>query len=192
MTGLRRAVLLSLAGAALLLAGAGVTWASAEHADPVTSGVVQRSASGSDLAPGVRAVGVAAAVAVVALLATRGWGRRAVGALQVLLGAGGVLAAAPFLGDRLQHEALGRLLGCTRLCVLSQEQLRSLAVHRYGVWLALLGALLVVAAGALTAVRGGGWAGLGSSYDAPGAGAPEPVTDKGVWDALDRGDDPTA
>jgi len=46
--------------------------------------------------------------------------------------------------------------------------------------------------GVLTVVRGRTWKGLGSSYEARGAKPVEPVTDKGVWDALDRGDDPTA
>jgi hypothetical protein len=56
----------------------------------------------------------------------------------------------------------------------------------------LAGGVLLALVGALVVVRGGDWAGLGSSYDAPGAAPEPPVTDKAVWDALDRGDDPTA
>ncbi len=54
-----------------------------------------------------------------------------------------------------------------------------------------LGGLAVAAAGALTVVRGKEWPGLAARYDRPSRPAGKPQTDAQVWDALDRGDDPT-
>jgi len=59
-------------------------------------------------------------------------------------------------------------------------------------FVALLGALLLLVAGLVTTVRGPGWSALSQRYDAPAA-KPRP-RDPAVaaWDALDRGEDPTA
>ncbi|MGW2222707.1 Trp biosynthesis-associated membrane protein [Nonomuraea sp. NPDC001684] len=69
-----------------------------------------------------------------------------------------------------------------------------------------LGALLLLAGGVLAAVRGGRWAGMSSRYDRAAdatderaGGRPGAVAatarrgheDRELWDALDRGDDPT-
>ena len=53
--------------------------------------------------------------------------------------------------------------------------------------------LALAGAGALTVLRGRSWPGLGQRYDAP---APRPVpegppTERALWEALDRGEDPT-
>ena len=80
---------------------------------------------------------------------------------------------------------------CSKLCFLSQVQ-SEVRVHHLWPALTLAGGVLLLLAGGLIAVRGRRWAGLSSSYDAPTAAPAAPVTDKGVWDALDRGDDPTA
>jgi hypothetical protein len=53
---------------------------------------------------------------------------------------------------------------------------------------AVAGAVLLAATGAYVAVRGPRWRGLGARYDAPA----QARTDADVWDALDRGEDPTA
>lgn len=191
--GLRAVVLLCLAGAGLVLIGCSVAWVSVEAPDVVRTSIVKQSVDGAELAPGLRGLGWLGATAVVALVALRGLSRRALGALLVLDGAvAGVEAARWLSGSRLEDAGAEVLLGCTGLCLASSEQLAALTLHRFGVLAALLGAVLVLVAGVLTVARGHTWQGLGSSYEAPGGRAPEPVTDKGLWDALDRGDDPTA
>lgn len=57
-----------------------------------------------------------------------------------------------------------------------------------GAWplAALAGALAVAVGGALTAARGRSWPGLGARYERPQAAPRTP------WEALDRGEDPTA
>src|SRR5690606_42153824 len=55
-----------------------------------------------------------------------------------------------------------------------------------------LGAPLMLAGGVLAVARGGRWAGMSDRYeraaDRPRA---QPDGDRALWDALDRGDDPT-
>jgi hypothetical protein len=54
--------------------------------------------------------------------------------------------------------------------------------------LCTVGGVLVAAAGVFTVVRGSRWPGMGSRYERRGT----PREDVPLWDALDRGDDPTA
>jgi uncharacterized membrane protein (TIGR02234 family) len=59
------------------------------------------------------------------------------------------------------------------------------------------GGLLLLAAGLLTVAAGRSWPALGQRYEAPAAEAApqapsEQLTEKGLWEALDRGEDPTA
>jgi hypothetical protein len=118
--------------------------------------------TGLQLEPGLRPLALVGLAATLALLATRRWGRVVVGVAVAGCGAAINALALP---------------------------------HGPGTWplLAALGGLLLLAAGALTTARGHHWAGLSAAYRTPAARAVEaPVTDKGVWDALDRGEDPTA
>jgi uncharacterized membrane protein (TIGR02234 family) len=67
------------------------------------------------------------------------------------------------------------------------------ASHPVWGWVTLVGGALLFFGGLLVAARGRRWAALSSSYENPSARAEAaPVTDKGVWDALDEGHDPTA
>ena len=68
-------------------------------------------------------------------------------------------------------------------------------------WATAAGGLLLTLAGLLTVVRGPSWPALGQRYEAPATPAPTapasqeptgPLTEKGLWEALDRGEDPTA
>jgi uncharacterized membrane protein (TIGR02234 family) len=188
--GLRLALLLAVLGSGVLLVALGRTWAEAEGVSGLTIGTLVDRVSGQDLARGAQACAYASLAAGVALIALRGWGRVVIGVLLVGVAVGALVDLAPLLTssgltDRAQ-EVLSRCddTGCS-----AQGTLPPRASG--WPWVASAGALLVLLAGGLTVWRGRAWAGLGSSYDAPGA-APEPaVTDKAVWDALDRGDDPT-
>jgi hypothetical protein len=59
-------------------------------------------------------------------------------------------------------------------------------------WVALAGAVLIVAAGLLAAWRGAGWPVMSSRYDRPARRRPSPGTDPAaLWEALSQGIDPT-
>ncbi|MCW2545297.1 MAG: family rane protein [Frankiales bacterium] len=165
------AVGLCLAGSALSLLAASRGWVHYD-VDPGAALPLQRTTlTGEQLASGLRPLALVGLAGVVAVLATRTWGRLLVGALLTACGAGiAVLAVA----HRTSHVHAD--------------------VHEATAWpwAAALGGLLVLAAGALTAARGRRWAGMSAAYRTPAARAEAaPVTDKGVWDALDRGEDPT-
>lgn len=183
------AVLLCLAGAFVVLVGVGRTWASvALPAGPLTGEAVV-ALPGSALAPGLRALGLVGLAGVVALAATRRAGRVVVGVLLVLAG-GGVVA--------------GVLALDLTAAALASEQVRTAGapgsaatVHGTAwAWLTAGGGLVLALAGLLTVLRGRSWPGLGNRYDAPAASAqPSPgtgaPTERSLWEALDRGEDPT-
>jgi len=55
--------------------------------------------------------------------------------------------------------------------------------------------VIVIVAGALIALRGGHWAAMSARYERPTA-EPDPerdrlLADRSLWNALDRGEDPT-
>jgi uncharacterized membrane protein (TIGR02234 family) len=168
------AVLLCLAGSALALFAVTRTWVTFTDPQQLTIHDVARPERGVHYAPEIRALGVVGLAGVVAVAATRSWGRILVGVLLSLAGGVIVLRVGDLLAGRV---ATGP----------------SAHTHLVWPWLALLGGLVMAAGGSVVAARGRRWAALSSSYETPAAreSAPEP-TDKGTWDALDRGDDPTA
>ena len=197
----RRELLLAAAlcavGAALVLVGVSRTWVVVEDTTRLTVVSLSKEVAGSAIVPGLRELGLVALAGVVALAATRRLGRVVVGVVLAATGAVAVaLAAAQLDHARLLTAASRAAHVCAANGALcshpSGAELPTLVAHVGPVWLCLVGGVAVALSGALTVARGRRWAGLGSSYEAPGAAAPEPVTDKGVWDALDRGDDPTA
>ncbi|WP_329584166.1 TIGR02234 family membrane protein [Kitasatospora sp. NBC_01250] len=176
-------LLLTLAGAVLVLVAVGRTWSEGQ-----VKGLAV-SATGSDVSglPGALAlVGLASAVAI---FAVRGVGRYVVGALVTLAGLGAAVAAGMGSVDSgaVDSEAAKKLglLGTTA------EQVS----HTAWPWVALLGGLLLAAAGGLTVLRGRAWPSMGTRYDAPVAKAKAPTggahTPADLWKALDRGEDPT-
>jgi uncharacterized membrane protein (TIGR02234 family) len=151
--------------------------------------------SGGQVAPLVTATGLLLLAAAVALVATRGPGRIAVGLL--MAAAGGVLgwSGVRTLAGRLAVDAASLSTVGSSPGVRLQAQ-----VHRSWPALALVAGVLAVAAGLLVVLRGRGWPAMGRRYERPGPadGRPAPVrapTDEeraaAAWRALDRGDDPT-
>lgn len=120
-----------------------------------------RHRTGDDVVPWLTGVALVALAGAGALLATRGFTRLAVGGL--LAACGMALAGAGLLG-------LGR------------------DAATWWPALALVGGLAVTGAGVLAVIRGRHWPGLGARYDRGSAGASGAPT---MWDALDRGEDPT-
>ena len=180
------AVLLCLAGSGLALFAVTRDWVEIAVHESLT---IRRVAEGSD---GTRNAGIVKALAIVGLVgvpaiaATRRWGRVLLGLL--LAGCGGIIAGrvGVMLTD-FRREA-GRCSDQAK-CVAYDIT----ASHPAWAVLTVIGGLLLLAGGLLVAVRGRRWAALSSSYEAPSAEPVElPATDKGTWDALDRGDDPTA
>ncbi len=202
---LTASVLLALVGGALVLWSSTHGWA---HIDVVRAAplpVQHATVSGKDIAGWANAMGFVGLAGGIALLATKAWGRLAVGSLLALAGCVAVL---------------GGVVGLTATADSPHETQRILPQ-----WPTVtLGAgLLLVIAGALSLWRYRYWrgalAGMGRRYDSPAAVAVEgskprqgvdqnndphsyattPAPGRAVesdparmWDALDRGEDPTS
>lgn len=166
---LRLALLLVLVGAGLGLLAAGRPWVEqvVVRAAPLPSRTVLRP--GSDVVSALRPLALLGLAGVAALAATRGRGRTALG---VLLGLAGVAMVVPAVRALVSPPA-----GATG-------------------WpaAAVAGGVLLAAGGLLVAVRGPRWAALSARYEAPAAQAEPPPArpEVAAWDALDRGEDPTA
>ncbi|MCI0688294.1 MAG: Trp biosynthesis-associated membrane protein [Sporichthyaceae bacterium] len=180
-------VLACLAGAGLALLAGGQTWASAVATGGPAGSVAVR-ASGTDIVPVVAALGLVALAGSVAVLAARRTGRRLVGVLLVLAGAGiGAGALAGRAGpEPAIREAAGEATG--RIGATVSE----LTVTGWP-WLALLGGLLVLASGAAAALTGPRWAAMSSRYQRPAGrtGTATSAESGDAWSALDHGTDPT-
>lgn len=192
----RRELTLTLAllaaGAVLGLLAASRPWGTVLDPAPVVPAEV--TFTGSDLVPILPASSLVALAALVAVLAVRGFGRRLVGALVALVGAAAALSAGPVaadLEDRLEQRVLNApdVTASAATVVSSSPTLGVLAVT---------GSVVVMVAGALVAVRGPSWPGMGTRYER-GPSSPattstadgDAATSRERWDALDRGDDPT-
>jgi len=161
---------LCLVGAVLLLVAAGRPWTTlvVEVAPELPRSTVVQT--GRALAPLGAAAGVAGLAAVAGVVATRGWPRRVLGMLAALFG----LAAA--LAPRGPEAVAGRVVAAETTLWPS---------------VGVAGGVLLLAGGVLVAVRGHRWAAMGRRYDAPAARR-GPAGDPGeLWEAIDRGDDPT-
>ncbi len=160
--GLWLAVLGCLAGATLALFAATRQWTVEVTARPAPLPALRTVRTGGSLLPWLPPIAVVALAGAGALLATRRAGRVAVG---VLIGVAGL---AIVVG------------GCYGLTTAP------------GGWpaLCLAGGALVAAAGAVTVLRGKGWPSLGTRYER--THRPEATESANLWDALDRGEDPTA
>jgi uncharacterized membrane protein (TIGR02234 family) len=168
----------AFAGAVLLLA-AGRTWGSAV----VTATGGRRVAvhtTGGDVAPALPALGVALLVLAVAVFAARSWVRRLVGLVVVVVG-GAAATGALTARDDVAAELTRQAFAATDAIAPSTSGWAVLAAVAGG---------LAVLAGAVTVLFGDRWPTLGSRYDAPAA-RPRDET-ASAWEALDRGDDPTA
>ncbi|MGI5519556.1 Trp biosynthesis-associated membrane protein [Micromonospora sp. CA-259024] len=179
------AVLLCLAGAGLALWAATRSWSIELTVRPAPLPPVRETRSGAALLPWLPALALVTLAGGGAVLATRGRLRRVLG---VLLGALG-LAVAAGGGYGLVADIDG-------------------AVSRQWPVLCLLGGLLAAAGGSWTALRGGDWPAMGARYERPARTTPPTASAPGdpagpsaplagrrtteAWDALDRGEDPTA
>lgn len=181
----KRAALVVLVPAALLLGLTTRTWASGESRDVLSQAVTD--VTGAVAAPGV--VGVTA-VCVVALLGLMTGGRviRAVAAVVVVLASLGALVMTLLVGLRpvdAVAEAVARELARTTAPAAT-------GASTAWAWTAVVVAALLAVGAALTAVSSRSWSGLSGRYergDKPASGPRGEV--RTAWDELSEGRDPT-
>ncbi|MEJ2855149.1 MULTISPECIES: Trp biosynthesis-associated membrane protein [unclassified Saccharothrix] len=118
-------------------------------------------ASGAEVSPALLPTAVLSAAAIAAVVALGGWVRRLVGVVLVLAGVA---------------------VGFTT--VAAGPPVAALSV-------ALVGTLCVVGAGVVLVLRGGAMPRLGGGYQTPGAAKKSTDPEREMWNALERGDDPT-
>lgn len=187
------AALLCVLGAFLVLVGVGNDWVVVGVAGNPLLPARELGVSGADLAPGLRALGIVGLAGVPALAATRGRGRVVVGLLLLAVGLGLLVAVV-----RLELTGLrlgGRALVSDAVREAGGAQGESFDLTGWSVVTAL-GGLVLALAGLLVTARGRSWEALGRRYDVPAAGAAtpsgeEPAAERDLWEALDRGEDPT-
>ena len=175
-------VLLCAAGAGLAAYGITRTWSEIVTARAGLSSL-RDARTGAELEPWVLGLVLVALAGAGALLATRGLARRLLGGLLALVGLGvvaGVVAGRA--GLAVGAAGAGATLGPV-VCV--------------------LGGLAIVLGGLAAARSGHEWPAMGARYERRGGVATAPdgdrdadvdqrVDTRAAWDALDRGDDPTA
>jgi uncharacterized membrane protein (TIGR02234 family) len=172
------------AGCLLVLLAAGRPWAADVRVAGAPAGLAPPT--GGDLGPALMPLALAGLAGIVAVLATRGAGRRIVGALLALCGLAAGLAAWAAAGhdDVLSWLGERNVLGGT--AALTWDDLI--------IWPVVcgLGAALLLAGGLAVVARGGRWAAMSARYERDSGGTSrEADGDRVLWDALDRGDDPT-
>jgi uncharacterized membrane protein (TIGR02234 family) len=184
------ALIADLLGAAGVLLFAGRVWQRVQvsRVRPLPDAVAKLA--GRDLYPALTAFALIALAGVIAIAATRGWGRRIVG---LALAASGIVIGW-YAVDGLSAVSTGRALSSITSGVgIDSSSAPRVSVDAVWAGLTVASAVLIVAAGLLTVANAQRWTGLASRYEAPTAGA---RTERGspdiaLWSALDRGDDPT-
>lgn len=184
------------AGAALLISTRYWQTVVTPRARPFSDDVLPLSGRTIDAAP--TAFALVALAGVVAVLATRGVVRRALGGLIGLAGAGLVWRSVTALSAvstsrardlvRLKHQRVS----------MSNSVVPHVATHLAWGACSVACGVLVVVGGLLIALRGGRWAVLSARYEPPpaehdteDARAARQKADAALWGALDRGEDPT-
>jgi uncharacterized membrane protein (TIGR02234 family) len=220
------ALLTGAVGAGLVLLALRAQWAQAVFTPqkPLTAEVI--TVSGNDLVPLAGGLALAALAGLIAVIATRGVVRRAVGVLLALFGAGAgaavlttvtaatVLSVAAGQVASPESAALSGTAGSTTsggssgsgAVVVSGAAGHAIMTGSPWHVAVIIGALLIFAAGLVTAMRGQDWPVMSARYDAPGTRAATPAgpgpagpgpagaraTDAAsMWESLNGGDDPT-
>jgi uncharacterized membrane protein (TIGR02234 family) len=198
---------LAAAGAAVTLGCLRQAWAQVRTIAPAPLPSGSLPVTGQALVPLAAALAMVALAGLVAVAATRGLARRLVGLVLVLAAAVTVVlvilpvstasvlaaaqpAAASQAGSVTGGTGGGQAATAGAAAVTATHQI-VLASFPWR-WLALAGALAVLAAGCTIAWRGGRWPAMSSRYDRPGAGRQASVADTAtLWESLSEGVDPT-
>jgi Tryptophan-associated transmembrane protein (Trp_oprn_chp) len=164
----RRQLVLAIAGcvigAGLALFAVSRTWAVLVTERPPPLGPVRQPRSGASLAGWLPALGLVALAGAVALPAIRRTGRLAVAVVLIVSGLGIGAGAVRAIIE-------GAAAGWPVLCA--------------------LGGLAVAGAGGFAAARGRTWPAMGSRYERTAPIPQDARNDASLWDAIDRGEDPT-
>jgi uncharacterized membrane protein (TIGR02234 family) len=187
MTGQRRTMIAALtgcvAGAGLVLLAASQPWAGAIVADLPGGGRIDPS--GGTVAPLASGLALAALAGPLAVLATRGVGRLAVGVLLVVAGSGIAVVAVRTAADATAavSEPAAAAVGLSTPAIYQAESTG-------WPYVAALGGLAVATAGVATIARGRGWPSMSARYERPDR-QPATARPASMWDAIGRGEDPT-
>ncbi|MFL6129777.1 MAG: Trp biosynthesis-associated membrane protein [Mycobacteriales bacterium] len=184
------------AGGGLALLGAGRPWLrlTARRRPPFSD--VMLELTGRDLEPLVAALGLVGLAGVVGLLATRRWGRLAVGAVLAAAGLAVAVGSVPRVAAPGAGRARELLVDSGRAGgVAADAAVTATAVPLWPL-VAGLGGLLLVAGGVAVVLRGRRWPTMSARYEKPArseaARSEAARSEVKLWDALDSGQDPTA
>jgi uncharacterized membrane protein (TIGR02234 family) len=182
-----------LVAAVALWASTGLAWYRLVAQVPLR-GPVPVAFTGGEVRPVLPAVAALALAAVAAVPATAGALRRALGGLLAVAGTGVLVSVvltwaggSPFATDAARPAVPEPPPGIP-LDALRHQPLEVTAAP----WAAVLGALALLVAGGLTALREPRLPRMGARYAGASRRRREPDRDRSWWEALDRGDDPTA
>lgn len=169
--GLTLAVVACAAAAGLALYAASRTWLVEIELRAAPLPSITTARSGSSLVPALPALALVALAGAGGVLATRGRARLAVGVLLALIGVAMAAAVVPIFG---RDVATGWVLACAAA------------------------GLVVAFVGVLTVRQGRSWPSMGTKYErargSDGGGGPaasDGRAETGLWEAIDRGEDPT-
>ncbi|WP_068119353.1 Trp biosynthesis-associated membrane protein, partial [Nocardioides massiliensis] len=184
------ALLAGLGGGTLATLAATRTWVTATGE---AGGVdVAAEVSGTSAAPLPWALALVALASWGAILALRGRARVVVAALGALAAVGGLVAAGLALGET-DERAVDAVIDRGALAETAETSLTAWP------WVTIVALVVTAAAGVVAVRRSPQWPAMGARYDAPADAAGAATTaeladDAGareLWDALDRGLDPT-
>jgi uncharacterized membrane protein (TIGR02234 family) len=184
-------LVIGLAGAVAVMVGVAKPWVTAT-ARQTGLPEIEASVSGADLAPLAGALGVVVLAAFGAVIATRGWVRRALGGLIVVASIVVLVSAIHPPGATGALEDALSAKGWS-----GGDYDSGTAWWR---WLAMAGSVATTFAGAAISRYGARWATMGAAYDAPGTAQDAvpakqrdaaPTTERDVWREIDEGRDPT-
>lgn len=184
------ALLLDLVGAAGALLVATRGWQTVRTPGAFRADVLDVSGRTVDSSP--TALALVALAGVVAVLATRGTVRRAVGAVLALAGAGLIWRSAVSAGAMSAADARD-IVASKHKTVPVDDVVPHVTVHAAWPVLSLVAGVLIAAAGVLIAARGHRWQAMSRKYEAQPAPSEDPAkAATSMWSALDRGEDPTS
>jgi uncharacterized membrane protein (TIGR02234 family) len=207
-------LLLGAVGGGLILLALRQVWAHAVYTPPHPFPAQDVAVSGQKLAPLASGLAIAALACLVAVVATRGLPRRAMGLLLAIIGTGAAVAAASAVtsGAVLAAAASGdpsagvfsgsTTSGATSAAYSSTLNLSGIVGHAVITGLpwraaAVAGGLGIVVAGLATVWRGAGWPVMSARYEArnedPGEHAARRAEQDSatMWESLNRDVDPT-
>jgi uncharacterized membrane protein (TIGR02234 family) len=184
------ALLIDVVGAAGALLAATRQWQSVTTPRPAPLHDDVLALTGRDIDAAPTALALVALAGVVAVIATRGWLRRVVGGVLALSGLGLIWRAAASSGAVSVQRA--RALVSEHHPTAALGPTPHVQAHVGWAVVTIVCGILVTAAGAWIAWRGHRWQVMSARYEAqPPVEGDSAKAAASLWNALDRGEDPT-